>query len=56
MISGAPRVGGGKVFIGNSCADMGLNRGHVDAVDAKDWETPVALLHGSGRPEQASGQ
>ncbi len=34
MISGAPRVGGGKVFIGNSCADMGLNRGHVDAVDA----------------------
>ena len=35
MISGAPRVGGGKVFIGNSCADMGLNRGHVDAVDAK---------------------
>ena len=35
MISGAPRVGGGKVFIGNSCADMGLNRGHVDAVDAQ---------------------
>ena len=35
MISGAPRVGGGKVFIGNSCADMGLNRGHVDAVDAR---------------------
>jgi len=34
MITGAPRVGGGKVFIGNSCADMGLNRGHVDAVDA----------------------
>ena len=38
MISGAPRVGGGKVFIGNSCADMGLNRGHVDAVDAKTGE------------------
>ena len=35
MISGAPRVGGDKVFIGNSCADMGLNRGHVDAVDAR---------------------
>ena len=35
MITGAPRIGGGKVFIGNSCADMGLNRGHVDAVDAK---------------------
>ena len=35
MITGAPRIGGGKVFIGNSCADMGLNRGHVDAIDAK---------------------
>ena len=35
MITGAPRVGGDKVFIGNSCADMGLNRGHVDAVDAR---------------------
>ena len=35
MITGAPRVGGDKIFIGNSCADMGLNRGHVDAVDAK---------------------
>lgn len=35
MITGAPRVGGDKIFIGNSCADMGLNRGHVDAVDAR---------------------
>jgi len=35
MITGAPRVGGGKVFIGNSCGDLGLNRGHVDAVDAR---------------------
>ncbi len=35
MITGAPRIGGGKVFIGNSCADMGLNRGHLDAIDAK---------------------
>ena len=35
MITGAPRVGGDKIFIGNSCGDMGLNRGHVDAVDAK---------------------
>jgi PQQ-dependent dehydrogenase (methanol/ethanol family) len=35
MITGAPRIGGDKVFIGNSCADMGLNRGHVDAVDAR---------------------
>jgi PQQ-dependent dehydrogenase (methanol/ethanol family) len=33
-ITGAPRVGGGKVFIGNANADSGLNRGHVDAFDA----------------------
>ncbi len=34
-ITGAPRVGGGKVFIGNSCLDAGSGRGHVDAFDAK---------------------
>lgn len=33
-ITGAPRVGGGKVFIGNACADTGLNRGYVGAYDA----------------------
>ena len=34
-ITGAPRVGAGKVFIGNTCADAGANRGHVNAFDAK---------------------
>lgn len=33
-ITGAPRVGGGKVFIGNHCLDSGTNRGFVDAFDA----------------------
>jgi len=30
-ITGAPRVGGGKVFIGNANADTGVGRGYVDA-------------------------
>jgi PQQ-dependent dehydrogenase (methanol/ethanol family) len=34
-ITGAPRVGGGKVFIGNSSGDNGQNRGFVDAFDTK---------------------
>ena len=34
-ITGAPRVGGGMVFIGNSCIDSGLERGFVDAFDGK---------------------
>ena len=32
-ISGAPRVGDGKVFIGNSNSDFGIGRGYVDAYD-----------------------
>jgi PQQ-dependent dehydrogenase (methanol/ethanol family) len=32
-ITGAPRVGGGKVFIGNANADSGVGRGYVDAYD-----------------------
>jgi len=32
-ITGAPRIGGGKVFIGNANADSGANRGYVDAYD-----------------------
>jgi quinohemoprotein ethanol dehydrogenase len=32
-ITGAPRVGGGKVFIGNANADTGIGRGYVDAYD-----------------------
>ena len=34
-ITGAPRVGGGLVYIGNSCLDSGETRGYVDAFDAK---------------------
>ena len=34
-ITGAPRIGGGKVFIGNTNTDNGIGRGHVDAFDAK---------------------
>lgn len=34
-ISGAPRVGGGKVFIGNANMDLGRGRAHIDAFDAR---------------------
>jgi PQQ-dependent dehydrogenase (methanol/ethanol family) len=34
-INGAPRVGGGKVFIGNSDVDTGIGRGSMDAYDIK---------------------
>ena len=34
-ITGAPRVAGGKVFIGNAAGDTGGDRGYVDAYDAK---------------------
>jgi PQQ-dependent dehydrogenase (methanol/ethanol family) len=33
-IVGAPRVGGGLVFIGNTNSELGTERGHVDAFDA----------------------
>jgi PQQ-dependent dehydrogenase (methanol/ethanol family) len=33
-ITGAPRVGGGMVFIGNSNGELGTERGYVDAFDA----------------------
>jgi quinohemoprotein ethanol dehydrogenase len=34
-ITGAPRIGDGKVFIGNANADTGVNRGYVVAYDAR---------------------
>jgi PQQ-dependent dehydrogenase (methanol/ethanol family) len=34
-ITGAPRVGAGKVFIGNNCSESGTSRGYVDALDAR---------------------
>lgn len=40
-ITQAPRVGNGKVYIGNNCADTGTERGYVDAYDAatgrREW-------------------
>ena len=51
-ITGAPRVGGGKVFIGNSCGDMGLNRGHVDAVDARTGKHLWRFYTVPGNPNQ----
>jgi PQQ-dependent dehydrogenase (methanol/ethanol family) len=35
-ITGAPRVGGGLVFMGNACGDSGSSRGYVDAYDQKN--------------------
>ena len=52
MITGAPRVGGDKIFIGNSCADMGLNRGHVDAVDARTGKHLWRFYTVPGDPEK----
>jgi PQQ-dependent dehydrogenase (methanol/ethanol family) len=37
-ITGAPRVGAGKVFIGNANADSGKTRGYVSAFDVKTGE------------------
>ncbi|MEH6519372.1 MAG: PQQ-dependent dehydrogenase, methanol/ethanol family [Halioglobus sp.] len=37
-ITGAPRVGAGKVFIGNANADSGATRGYVSAFDVKTGE------------------
>jgi PQQ-dependent dehydrogenase (methanol/ethanol family) len=34
-ITAAPRIGGGKVFIGNNCIDSGIGRGYVDAFDVQ---------------------
>lgn len=34
-LTAAPRVGDGKVFVGNNCAESGAERGYVDAFDAK---------------------
>lgn len=40
-ITGAPRVGGGMVYVGNACGDTGLQRGFVDAFEvgtgARRW-------------------
>ena len=51
-ITGAPRVGAGKVFIGNTCADSGANRGHVDAFDARTGKHLWRFYTVPGDPEQ----
>lgn len=51
-ITGAPRIGAGKVFIGNSCADSGANRGHVDAFDARSGKHLWRFYTVPGDPNQ----
>ena len=51
-ITGAPRVGAGKVFIGNTCADAGTNRGHVNAFDAKTGQHLWRFHTVPGDPDQ----
>ena len=51
-ITGAPRVGAGKVFIGNTCADSGSNRGHVNAFDASTGKHLWRFYTVPGDPDQ----
>jgi glucose dehydrogenase len=51
-ITGAPRVGGGKVFIGNNCIDSGAERGFVDAFDAKTGKKAWRFYTMPGDPKQ----
>ncbi|MYE84282.1 MAG: PQQ-binding-like beta-propeller repeat protein [Gammaproteobacteria bacterium] len=51
-ITGAPRVGAGKAFIGNACQDSGSNRGHVNAFDAGTGEHLWRFYTVPGDPDQ----
>ena len=51
-ITGAPRVGAGKVFIGNACEDSGSNRGHVNAFDAGTGKHLWRFYTVPGDPDQ----
>ena len=51
-ITGAPRVGDGMVFIGNTGAEMGTNRGHVSAFDAKTGRHLWRFYTVPGDPEK----
>ena len=51
-ITGAPRVGGGKVFIGNASGDFGGDRGHVDAFDARSGKHLWRVYTMPGDPSQ----
>ena len=49
-ITGAPRVGGGMVFIGNSCMDTGMSRGFVEAFDAVTGQRKWRFYTSPGDP------
>ena len=49
---GAPRVGGGMVFIGNSGFDSGLTRGFVDAFDGKTGKKVWRFYTVPGNPKK----
>lgn len=51
-ITQAPRVGDGKVFIGNGCGDTGVERGYVDAFDAKTGKPLWRFYTMPGDPTQ----
>jgi len=51
-ITGAPRVGGGKVFVGNTSGDTGRERGYVDAFDAKTGKHLWRFYTMPGDPSQ----
>jgi PQQ-dependent dehydrogenase (methanol/ethanol family) len=52
MQAGAPHVGGGKVFIGNSCIDGGGARGFVTAFDAETGKVKWRWYTMPGDPAQ----
>lgn len=49
-ITGAPRVGGGMVFIGNSNQELGTERGYVEAFDADTGERKWRFYTAPGDP------
>jgi quinohemoprotein ethanol dehydrogenase len=49
-ITGAPRVGGGMVFIGNSNQELGTARGYVDAFDADTGQKKWRFYTAPGDP------
>jgi quinohemoprotein ethanol dehydrogenase len=51
-ITGAPRVGGDKVFIGNSLTDIGIGRGQVNAFDARTGKHLWRFFTIPGDPEK----
>jgi PQQ-dependent dehydrogenase (methanol/ethanol family) len=52
MQTGAPHVGGGLVFTGNSCIDSGLVRGYVTAYDIKTGQQKWRFYTVPGDPSK----